>query len=101
MPFVSPALLTKLATSSERLVVPSAGGRLHPLLARYEAELLEPLRAALAAQRPLQEVVAELDPRLIEEHELGEFGEPARLLFNVNDRADLAEAERLLAAADG
>jgi molybdopterin-guanine dinucleotide biosynthesis protein A len=101
MPFVTPALLTRLATSEQPLVVPRAGGRLHPLLARYGSGLLEPLRAALAVPRALQHAVAELDPAVIGERELRALGDPARLLFNVNDPADLAEAERLLTAGDG
>jgi GTP:adenosylcobinamide-phosphate guanylyltransferase len=34
---------------------------------------------------------------VVEEAELRRFGDPARLLFNVNTPEDLAEAERLLA----
>jgi molybdopterin-guanine dinucleotide biosynthesis protein A len=96
MPFVSPGLLTSLATTDERLVVPRAGGRLHPLIARYEPELLEPLRTALDELRPLQETVAALEPKLIDEEQLHELGNPEMLLFNVNDPADLAQAEQIL-----
>jgi molybdopterin-guanine dinucleotide biosynthesis protein A len=96
MPFVSPGLLTSLARSNQRLVVPSAGGRLHPLLSRYEPVLLEPLRSALDERRPLQETVAELEPTLIEEAELHGLGDPELLLFNVNQPADLERAERIL-----
>ena len=96
MPFVSPGLLTSLATTDAPLVVPQAGGRLHPLLARYEAGLLEPLRKALDELRPLQETVAELEPALLDEAELHDLGDPDLLLFNVNERADLEEAERIL-----
>jgi molybdopterin-guanine dinucleotide biosynthesis protein A len=96
MPFVSPGLLTTLATSDHRLVVPQAGGRLHPLIARYEAVLLEPLRQALASERPLQETVIGLGPTLIEEEELHDLGDPELLLFNINARADLERAEEIL-----
>jgi molybdopterin-guanine dinucleotide biosynthesis protein A len=96
MPFVSPGLLTTLATSGERLVVPRAGGHFHPLIARYAPELLEPLHAALGELRALQETIAGLDPRVIDEEELHAFGDPDMLLFNVNEPADLDHAEKIL-----
>lgn len=96
MPFVSPGLLTTLATTDGRLVVPQAGGRLHPLLARYGPELLEPLRDALDQLGPLQETIAQLKPTLIDDAALHDLGDPALLLFNINERADLEQAEKLL-----
>jgi molybdopterin-guanine dinucleotide biosynthesis protein A len=96
LPFVTPPLATHIAVSAHPLVVPSAGGRLHPLFARYDPSLLEPLRAALEHRSPLQEVIAALGPRLLDEQELRSFGDPARLLFNVNTPADLELAERML-----
>jgi len=96
MPFVSPGLLTSLATSNEPLVVPHAGGRYHPLIARYAPELLDPLRGALGELRPLQETIAGLHPRVIDEEELHELGDPDMLLFNVNEPADLDHAEKIL-----
>jgi molybdopterin-guanine dinucleotide biosynthesis protein A len=96
MPFVSPGLLTMLASTERRLVVPQSDGRLHPLLGRYEPELLEPLRSALDELRPLQEAIAELQPTLIGDAELHDLGDPALLLFNVNEQADLEQAEKLL-----
>ena len=35
--------------------------------------------------------------RVLGEAELSNFGPPERLIFNVNDAGDLAEAERLVA----
>jgi molybdopterin-guanine dinucleotide biosynthesis protein A len=96
MPFVSPGLLTTLAATDGRLVVPQAGGRLHPLLARYGPELLEPLRDALGQLSPLQETIGQLEPTLIGDEELHDLGDPALLLFNVNEQADLEQAEKLL-----
>jgi GTP:adenosylcobinamide-phosphate guanylyltransferase len=40
--------------------------------------------------------VASLDPYVLEEEELAAFGDPERLLFNVNTPADLARAEELV-----
>jgi molybdenum cofactor guanylyltransferase len=99
MPFVTAELAGWLASLPGRLVVPRVGGRLHPLLARYDAGLLEALMAALGAERPLVDAVEELGPRYVEEAELRRFGEPARLLFNINAPVDLARAERMLRAA--
>jgi molybdopterin-guanine dinucleotide biosynthesis protein A len=99
LPFVTAELLGWLGGLPEPLAVPELDGRLHPLLARYGPELRAPLERALEGQRALQEAVRELGPRLVHEEELGRFGEPARLLFNVNTPDDLARAEAILASA--
>jgi molybdopterin-guanine dinucleotide biosynthesis protein A len=95
MPFVSPPLLAWLAGREERLVVPRIGGRLEPLLARYAPELLAALGSALAAELPLREAVARLDPRAVEESELERFGDPARIVLNINRPEELERAERM------
>ena len=97
MPFVTPRLLARMASVDGRLVVPEVSGRLHPLLARYSPELAGPLADALRRRAPLQDAVRELHPSVLDEGALRRFGSPERLLFNVNDRADLLKAERLLA----
>ncbi|MGN6217642.1 MAG: molybdenum cofactor guanylyltransferase [Solirubrobacterales bacterium] len=97
LPFVAPALLECLAAAPEPLVVPAVEGHPQPLLARYEASLLPALEAALEREEPLTRTVESLRPRLLGEDELARFGDPRRLLFNVNDRADLRQAESLLA----
>jgi molybdopterin-guanine dinucleotide biosynthesis protein A len=99
LPFVTAELIGWLAGLPEPLAVPELDGRLHPLLARYGPRLLAQLERALEDGRPLQEAVRELGPRLIGEEELGRFGEPRRLLFNLNTREDLARAEAILASA--
>jgi molybdopterin-guanine dinucleotide biosynthesis protein A len=97
LPFITPALAAAIAGTDARLVVPRAGHRLHPLLARYTAPLLPRLREALEQSAPLQETVAALDPLILDEQALRAFGDPARLLFNVNTPEDLERAEALLA----
>jgi molybdopterin-guanine dinucleotide biosynthesis protein A len=97
LPFVSPALAARIAEDGADLVIPRTGERLHPLLARYTTGLLPPLREALAREAPLHETLIGLDPVILDEHELRAFGDPARLLFNVNTPADLARAEAMLA----
>lgn len=96
MPFVTPDLIAFLAAATEPLVVPLIGDRLQPLLARYVPALLPELEAALMREEPLTRTVEALRPRLLDEEELSRFGDPHRLLFNVNDPGDLREAERLL-----
>jgi molybdenum cofactor guanylyltransferase len=92
-PFVPPALLRALAGAPEPLVVPAPGGDPQPLVARWSPSLLPRLGAALAREEPLRRTVASLGPRLLEDSELAEFGDPARTFFNVNTAADLRLAE--------
>jgi molybdopterin-guanine dinucleotide biosynthesis protein A len=99
LPFVPPRLLEWLASLPDPLAVPEVDGRVHPVLARYSPELLEPLQVALDETRPLQEIVRSLGPRTIGEDELARFGDPRRITFNVNRPEDVAEGERLLGTA--
>ena len=97
MPFVTPALLAHLAARDEPLVVPEAGGRLHPLLARYEPALLD---AAARGARRRRARCTRWSPSWAgaasTRRSCARFGDPERLLFNVNTPADLARAEELL-----
>jgi len=95
-PFAPPALLRALATAPEPLVVPAPGGDPQPLMARWAAELLPDLEAALARAEPLRRTVATLAPRLLDDTELTRFGDPARAFLNVNTPADLRAAATLL-----
>lgn len=97
MPFVTPGLLGWMAGLREPLAVPSIGGRLQPLLGRYDDSQLGPLGAALQAERAVHEAVASQGPREIALEELRRFGDPDRLLFNLNTPADLRGAEGMLA----
>ena len=96
LPFVAPALLAHLAGRSEPLVVLEAAGRLHPLIGRYTPEMIDALRAGRDAQRPLHEVVTELGAVRITEPKLRRYGDPERIVFNINTPADLARAEEML-----
>jgi molybdenum cofactor guanylyltransferase len=99
LPFVSARLIRLLAEVPEALVVPTLEGRPQPLLGRYEPSLLPDLEAALEREEPLTRTVEALGPRLIGEEELASFGDPHRLLFNVNNRDDLRQAEVLISQA--
>jgi len=95
LPFLTAGLIRLLADAPEPLVLPVLDDRPQPLLARYEPSLLPELEAALEREEPLTRTVEALMPRLIGEEELARFGDPHRLLFNVNRPADLRQAEAL------
>jgi molybdopterin-guanine dinucleotide biosynthesis protein A len=101
MPFVTAELLADLAARGGRakIVLPETAGRLHPLLARWDPALLPTLREALARQAPLHELARELDAERVGQAELRRFGDPERLLFNVNAPGDLERAAQLLSTA--
>lgn len=90
MPFVTPALLRRLAESSASAAVPTSGGRVHPFPGRYALQTLEALRRGLAAEASVRDVLAELGP-------LELFESEERVLLGVNDPAALARAETLAA----
>ena len=96
MPFVPAEVLAALAALEDPLAVPSVGGRLEPLLARYGSELLDPLVQSLGAMRPLHETISGLAPTVLGDDWLSGFGDSDRLAFNINDVADLSRAETLL-----
>ncbi len=96
MPFVTAEVLAALAALEDHLAVPSVGGRLEPLLARYGSELLDPLVQSLGAMRPLYETISVLAPTVLGDEWLSGFGDSDRLAFNINDAADLSRAETLL-----
>jgi molybdopterin-guanine dinucleotide biosynthesis protein A len=99
MPFVTPALLSRLAGSPEPLTLPRTHGQLHPLVARYTPELAPALEASMMRGEPLQRAVRSLEPQVLDWEELAKLGDPDRLLFNVNTPSDVEQAERLLAKA--
>jgi molybdopterin-guanine dinucleotide biosynthesis protein A len=99
MPFVPPEIVAFLAKLAVAIAVPRMGSRLQPLVARYSPTATAALEGAIERAEPLHEAIGALDPRILGPEELARFGEPERILFNVNDRDDLAAAERLMAVA--
>lgn len=96
MPLVPARLLSWLAQIEQPLAVCEVGGRLEPLLGRYSPAVGDELAAALAQGLAMRDAVAALDPHIVGEAELARFGDPARIVFNVNSPADVAAAEGLL-----
>jgi molybdenum cofactor guanylyltransferase len=97
MPFLTGPLLAWLA-GLEGTVMARVDGQPQPLLSRWSPAALLPLERAVDEHRSLRSVLAELAPMIVTEGELSRFGDPARLCFNVNDRADLAAARGWLGA---
>jgi len=94
LPFLGPDLVEQLAHADALgapAVVPFAGGRLQPLLARYAPSAYAPLAAALSRDPlpSLTDAVAALGPRVLE---LGD----EQPFFNVNLPEDLLTAAGLL-----
>jgi molybdopterin-guanine dinucleotide biosynthesis protein A len=102
MPFVPAGLLSWLARLGEPIAAPMVGGRLHPLLARYEPSTRERLRSCSARKLSLRACLRGPGVRELSERDLRRFGDPERILFNVNTPADLEAARRTaVSAGDG
>jgi molybdopterin-guanine dinucleotide biosynthesis protein A len=94
LPFLDPELVERLVHADARgaaAVVPRAGGRLQPLLARYAPAAYAPLAAALRRDPlpSLTDVVTALEPQVVELDDPQPF-------FNVNLPEDLLTAAGLL-----
>jgi molybdenum cofactor guanylyltransferase len=93
MPFVTRALITALARERARgapAVVPRAGGRLHPLCARYDPSALAEL-TAFDPGASIEEAVDALAPRVLNWPEEEPF-------FKIDRPEDLLQAAALLDA---
>ena len=100
MPFVSAELLAHLSTlaaaDNADLVVPRTGRGYHPLCAVYARACLEPMADRLAARRlKMTDLFEDVRVRVVTADELKPFGDPDRLLANVNSPAHYRELEAL------
>ena len=98
MPYVTAAFaayLLSLAGDADA-VVPESERGYHPLCAVYTRACLEPAAARLADRRlKMMELVDSVRTRLVSSDEIRRFGDPDRLLTNVNTPADYAGLEAL------
>jgi molybdopterin-guanine dinucleotide biosynthesis protein A len=98
MPFVTAAFaeyLLSLAGEADA-VVPRSERGYHPLCAVYTRACLEPAAARLADRRlKMRELIDEVRIRVVPPEEIRRFGDPDRLLANVNTPADFAGLEAL------
>lgn len=107
MPFPSPLLIRGLARMAldlpgggPRAVVPRAGGVLHPLCAVYHRDLLETVRARLAAGDLKAGALAEAAGAVVAEDALRALDPALAGLINVNTPDDLAAARHRAAARE-
>jgi molybdopterin-guanine dinucleotide biosynthesis protein A len=98
MPFVSSAFaahLVSLAADAD-IVVPRTERGYHPLCAVYTRACLDAAAARLAAGRlRMRELVDNVRTRTVRIDDIRRFGDPDRLLANVNTPADFAGLEAL------
>jgi molybdopterin-guanine dinucleotide biosynthesis protein A len=89
LPYVASGLLAAIAAHPARLAVVEAAGRLHPLLGRFDPADADALEDAAGAGAPVVRTVLGLGAAIVGDAEVARFGDPARLLLNVNRREDL------------
>jgi molybdenum cofactor guanylyltransferase len=83
-------LLTLSATAD--LLVPRTERRYHPLCAVYRRTCLDVIARRLADRRlKMTDMFSDVCVREVSGHELEAFGDPRRLLANMNTPADFAE----------
>jgi molybdopterin-guanine dinucleotide biosynthesis protein A len=97
MPFLSAGLLAWLAGLDGAALL-EASSRLQPLPGRYPAVSKERIAEALRENEAMSLTLTALRARRVGTRDLERFGEPRRLLFNVNEPTDLLYAARMLAA---
>jgi molybdopterin-guanine dinucleotide biosynthesis protein A len=98
MPYVSTALIEYLLSLAGGVdaVVPRSERGYHPLCAVYTRACLEPAAARLADRRlKMRDLVDSLRTRVVPVEDIRRFGDPDRLLSNVNTPADYARLEAL------
>ena len=96
MPFVTAAFADYLLSLSgdAEIVVPQTERGYHPLCAVYTRACLDPVAARLADRRlRLGELVGALRARVVSAEEMARFGDPSRLLTNVNTPTEYASLE--------
>jgi molybdenum cofactor guanylyltransferase len=98
MPYLSTpflAYLLSLAAGAD-IVVPQTERGYHPLCAVYTRACLEPAAARLADRRlRMRDLVGSMRTRIVPIDEMRQFGDPERLLANVNTPAEYAGLETL------
>lgn len=99
MPFLSMELgLHMIGMLEERDgVVPRIGSFFQPLFAAYSRRCLPVIEESLLSDRlKISAIYRLLDILYINENQIRRFGDPAVLFYNINNRDDLKNAERLM-----
>jgi molybdopterin-guanine dinucleotide biosynthesis protein A len=98
MPYVSSPFLAYLLSlaGSVDIVVPHSGRGYHPLCAVYARACLAPVAARLGEGRlRMRELLDDMRTRVVTVEDMEPFGDPTRLLANVNTPAEWADLETL------
>jgi molybdopterin-guanine dinucleotide biosynthesis protein A len=101
MPYVSAPMLAYLAALAGEpggftAVVPQTERGYHPLCAAYTRVAIEPIERRLAAGRlTMTDLLGEVRMRVVAAEEIARFGDPCRLLANVNTPAEHESLEAL------
>lgn len=98
MPYVTTAFAAYLLSLAAGVdaVVPQSERGYHPLCAVYTRACLEPAAARLADRRlKMRDLVDSVRARVVPIEDVRRFGDPDRLLANVNTPADYAGLEAL------
>ena len=101
MPYVSAPMLAYLADLAGEAggftaVVPRTERGYHPLCAAYTRGAIEPIERRLAAGRlTMTDLLGDVRLRVVAAEEIARFGEPRRLLANVNTPAEHESLEAL------
>lgn len=104
VPFVPTSLLASLLArlaGGHIAVVPHHRDRWHPLCAAYSPAFLPPLRDWLdAGRRDLQRLLDDAGALRVVDSELGAYGDPRRMLHNINTPDDLEAARTHVSGAE-
>jgi molybdenum cofactor guanylyltransferase len=98
VPFLDAGLIRHLLarTVDADVVVPRTEEGYHPLCAAYTRACLEAIARRLAERRlKISDLFADVRTHEVNAAEIARFGDPARLLLNVNSPADYARVEAL------
>jgi molybdopterin-guanine dinucleotide biosynthesis protein A len=98
MPYVSPAFIEYLFSFAGEadVVVPQTERGYHPLCAVYTRACMDVAASRLAERRlKMRELVDSMTTRVVPVEDVRRFGDPDRLLANVNTPADYAGLEAL------
>lgn len=88
-PLVPGPLMAYLASLPNKCAVLRVEGEVHPLIGRWAPGVESELRAAVHGEHGAVETVMRLGGRFVEEGELREFGDPRRIVRNLNTGSEL------------
>ncbi len=97
MPLLSPQLIRFMLEfqCEEPIIVPEAGGRLHPLHSRYHRRLVPYIEKLIEENRfGMSELFKKVPFKIISQTDIGNFVDLEQVLTNINTRNELAMLEK-------